>query len=67
MLQKGMSTYIKNICAKYQELQEKDMLTTTYALDIMKVCNEFGKSSNSDNPKATQTTEKSEEAVRSND
>ncbi|XP_022173123.1 ATP-dependent DNA helicase Q5-like isoform X2 [Myzus persicae] len=64
MLQKGMSTYIKNICAKYQELQEKDMLTTTYALDIMKVCNEFGKSSNSDNPKATQTTEKSEEAVK---
>ncbi|XP_060858504.1 ATP-dependent DNA helicase Q5-like isoform X1 [Metopolophium dirhodum] len=56
MLQMGMNTYIKNICSKYHELQKNNMLTTTDALNIMKVCDEFVKANNSNNPKATHTT-----------
>jgi len=52
----GMNTYIKNICSKYHELQKNNMLTTTDALNIMKVCDEFVKANNSNNPKATLTT-----------
>jgi len=56
MLQMGMNTYIKNICSKYHELQKNNMLTTTDALNIMKVCDEFVKANNSNNSEATLTT-----------
>jgi len=68
MLQGSMNTYVKNICAKYQELEENNMLTTTQGLSIMKVCNEFVKATDSDNPKATLTTDNDyKEEVRLND
>jgi len=56
MLQMGMNTYIKNICSKYHELQKNNMLTTTDALNIMKVCDEFVKANNSKKPETTLTT-----------
>lgn len=52
----GMNTYIKNICSKYHELQKNNMLTTTDALNIMKVCDEFVKANNAKKPGTTHTT-----------
>ncbi|KAL5237850.1 hypothetical protein ACI65C_005260 [Semiaphis heraclei] len=56
MLQMGMNTYIKKICSKFNELQKNNMLTTTDALNIMKVCDEFVKANTPDNPRAILTT-----------
>lgn len=67
MLQMGMNTYIKKICSKFNELQKNNMLTTTDALNIMKVCDEFVKANTPDNPRAILTTFNGyEETVRFN-